>query len=137
MRQTVVVAAISGDEATVLYDRPTACHGDCTKCAGGCGSMAAKEQVVVQARNLIGAKVGDRVVIEAATSQVYSAVFLVYALPVLLFFLGYFLGEHYAQTGGLVGIAGFVLGLVIAVLVSRRKSRTGTEIKFQVVSFAR
>ena len=136
MRQTVTVTSISGRRATVSYDRPTACHGDCSKCAGGCGSMAAKECVVVQADNRIGAKVGDRVVIEAASAQVFSAILLVYALPVLLFFAGYFLGEWLSLGGSLVGVLGFFLGLLAAVLVSRRKTRTGNEIQFDIVSFA-
>lgn len=136
MRQTVTVVSATGGRATVAYDRPTACHGDCSKCAGGCGSMAAKERVIVQAENPIGAGAGDRVVIEAASAQVFSAIFLVYALPVLLFFLGYFGGERIMGNGAIPGIAGFFIGLLTAVLVSRRKSKTGAEIKFQIVSYA-
>lgn len=136
MRQTVTVISASGGQATVAYDRPTACHGDCSKCAGGCGSMAAKERVIVQAANPIGAGTGDRVIIEAASAQVFSAIFLVYALPVLLFFLGYFGGERLLGTGIVPGIAGFCAGLLTAVLVSRRQSKTGSEIKFQIVSYA-
>ena len=136
MRQTVTVTSVSGNMATVAYDRPTACHGDCSKCAGGCGSMAAKERVVVQAQNPIGARAGDRVVIEAASAQVFSAIFLVYALPVLLFFLGYFSGDWLYGAGGPIGITGFFVGLLIAVFVSRKKTKTGRGIKFQIVSFA-
>lgn len=136
MRQTVTVTSVSGRQATVSYDRPTACHGDCSKCAGGCGSMAAKECVVVQADNPIGARVGDRVVIEAASSQVFSAIFLVYALPVLLFFVGYFLGDKLTASGSLFGILGFFLGLLVAVVCSRKMTRSGKQIKFQIVSFA-
>lgn len=136
MRQTVTVVSSSGGWATVAYDRPTACHGDCSKCAGGCGSMAAKERVIVQAENTIGAGAGDRVVIEAADTQVFSAIFLVYALPVVLFFLGYFGGERLFGAGVVSGIVGFCISLLAVVLVSRWKSKTGTEIKFQIVSYA-
>lgn len=135
MRQTVTVTSVSGRWATVSYERPTACHGDCSKCAGGCGSMAAKECVVVQAENPIGAKAGDRVIIEAASAQVYYAIFLVYALPVLLFFVGYYAGARFSA-GPLAGVLGFFLGLLAAILVSRRKTKTGREIKFQIVSYA-
>ncbi len=98
--------------------------------------MAAKECVVVQADNRIGAKVGDRVVIEAASAQVFSAILLVYALPVLLFFTGYFLGARFFSAGSLVGVLGFFLGLLTAVFVSHRKTKTGKEIRFHIVSFA-
>ena len=130
MRQTVTVTA-GGALATVSYDRPTACHGDCDSC-GGCASMAAKEQITVQAENPIGAKPGDRVVIEAATGQVFSAVLLVYALPVVLFFLGYFLGAAMFGTGALCGGTGFVLGLLAAVVAGRK-----TKVQFRIVSFAK
>lgn len=136
MRQTVTVTAVSGQYAMVAYDRPTACHGDCSQCAGGCGSMAARERVTVQARNTIGAAPGDRVVIDAAAKQVFSAILLVYALPVVLFFLGYALGEALWAAGVAAGVLGFFLGVLVAVLVSRRKTRTGREIQFAIVSFA-
>lgn len=99
--------------------------------------MAAKERVTVQAENLIGAEPGDRVVIEAAGCQVFSAILLVYALPIILFFAGYFLGKVLSGAGTIAGIAGFFLGLFAAVLVSRQKTRSGREIRFRIVAFAR
>ena len=136
MRQTVTVIAASGGYATVAYDRPTACHGDCDRCAGGCGSMAARERVTVRAENPVGAKPGDRVVIEASGGQVFGAIGLVYALPVALFFAGYFLGAYLAGIGAAIGVLGFFLGLAAAVLSSRRRIRRGREIGFRIVSFA-
>lgn len=135
MRQTVTVVSVNGSRAVVAYDRPTACHGDCSQCAGGCGSMAAKERVIVTAENPIGAGPGDRVVIEAATKTVFSAILLVYALPILLFFGGYFGAEALEISGSLPGIVGFFLGLVAAVMVSRRKTKTGREIQFRIVGY--
>ena len=134
MRQTVTVTAVSGKTATVAYDRPTACHGDCDHCAGGCGATAAKERISVRAENLIGAAPGDKVIIETESSHVFSAIFLVYALPIVLFFLGYFLlsgREH----GPLGGILGFLFGLAAAVFLSR--GRLGKSIRFRIVSFVK
>ena len=133
MRQTVTVTAVSGGVATVCYDRPTACHGDCDHCAGGCGSMTAKERITVQAENPIGARPGDRVVIETESSKVFSAIFLVYALPVVLFFAGYFLLSG-RGLGALGGGAGFLLGIAAAVAVSR--GRLGKSLRFRIVAFA-
>ena len=134
MRQTVTVTAVSGGLVTVSYRRPTACHGDCDRCAGGCGETAAKERITVQAENTIGAAVGDHVVIETKTQMVFSAILLVYALPVVLFFLGYFLLAG-RGLGTLGGVLGFLLGVAAAVLLSR--GRLGKAIRFQIVSFAR
>ena len=90
MKQKVMVISVRDGMAQVQYHRPTACHGDCSKCAGGCGSMAAQEEMIVSAENLIGAHPGDSVWIEGETRKVVWAVALVYVIPVLLFFIGYF-----------------------------------------------
>lgn len=136
MRQTVTVLSAGNGRAQVAYDRPTACHNDCSQCEGGCGATAAKERIVVTAENSIGAGPGDRVVVEAARREVYSAVFLVYILPLVLFFAGYFGGEALGINGALAGILGFFLGLGIAVAVSRRMTRRGREIQFRIVGYA-
>ncbi len=135
MKQKVMVLSTSGNMARVSYRRPTACHGDCSKCAGGCGSMAAKEEIIVSAENLIGAKTGDSVYIEGETKKVAWAVVLVYVIPVVLFLAGYFLGQQWGY-GNLIGVLGFFLGLALAVLESRRQKKRGQEIRYQIVSYA-
>ena len=135
MKQKVMVLSTSGDMARVSYRRPTACHGDCSKCAGGCGSMAAKEEIIVSAENLIGAKTGDSVYIEGETKKVAWAIVLVYVIPVVLFLTGYFLGQQWG-CGNLIGVLGFFLGLALAVLESRRQKKRGQEIRYQIVSYA-
>ena len=135
MKQKVMVLSTSGNMARVSYHRPTACHGDCSKCAGGCGSMAAKEEIIVSAENLIGAKTGDFVYIEGETKKVAWAVVLVYVIPVVLFLAGYFLGQQWGY-GNLIGVLGFFLGLALAVLESRRQKKRGQEIRYQIVSYA-
>ena len=135
MTQRVTVLSVSGSRAKVIHHRPTACHGDCDHCEGGCGSMAARESLVVEAENLINAKPGDQVMIEGDTGKVASAILLVYVLPLILFFAGYFLGTGFDHEI-LCGIAGFALGLLSAVLESRRQRKRGTEISFRIVSYA-
>lgn len=135
MKQKVMVLSTSGNMARVSYHRPTACHGDCSKCAGGCGSMAAKEEIIVSAENLIGARTGDSVYIEGETKKVAWAIVLVYVIPVVLFLAGYFLGQQWGH-GNLIGVLGFFLGLALAVLESRRQKKRGQEIRYQIVSYA-
>ena len=135
MKQKVMVLSTCGRTAKVQYHRPTACHGDCSKCAGGCGAMAAQEEIIVSAENLIGARVGDAVYIEGETKKVAWAILLVYVIPVVLFFAGYFLGQRWGHGSG-IGILGFFLGLGLAVLESRRQKQRGQEIQYQIVSFA-
>ena len=135
MKQKVMVLSTNGETAKVQYHRPTACHGDCSKCAGGCGAMAAQEEIVVTAQNLIGARVGDAVYIEGETKKVAWAILLVYVMPVVLFLIGYFLGQQWGH-GNLIGILGFFLGLVLAMLESRQQKKRGQEIQYRIVSFA-
>lgn len=97
--------------------------------------MAAKEKIIVEARNLIGARPGDQVVIEGATGKVATAIVLVYVLPLVLFFLGYFLAQYCTISPEPVAILGFLVGLGIAVLVSRQQKRRGTQIEFNITSF--
>ena len=72
MEQIVrVKEAHPGGMATVLLVRESACSGDCHKCSG-CG--AAKETMVFDAVNAIGAQRGDLVVIKSETGPVMKAV---------------------------------------------------------------
>jgi len=106
--------------ALVVYVRESACSGDCHKCSG-CG--AAKETVLLKAENPIGARRGDLVKLESATGPVLKAAAVLYMLPMLLFFAGYFAGDSLWQRGALVGCLAFVAGIVIAVLYDRRMSK--------------
>lgn len=98
--------------------------------------MAATEKIIVEAENLIGARPGDSVVIEGENGKVAWAIVLVYVIPLVLFFVGYFLGQSLMWRPAVMGIMGFAIGLTLAVIASRRQLRTGREIRFRIVSFA-
>lgn len=118
MEQIVRVREAHNDgTATVMLHRESACSGDCHKCSG-CG--AAKEVMIFQARNPIGAGRGDLVVIESATAPVMKAVGVFYVLPLVLFFGGFFLGDMLWSRGTLVGCLGFVLAIVLSVVYDRK-----------------
>ena len=102
--------------ATVLVQRESACSGDCHKCSG-CG--AAKEVIIFEAINHIGASRGDLVVIQSKTGPVMKAVGVFYVLPLVLFFLGYFLGDK-AGLGALFGGLGFLLAIGLSVVYDRK-----------------
>ena len=113
MEQIVRVRdAHSDGTATVFLQRESACSGDCHKCSG-CG--AAKEIMIFEAENPIGAQRGDLVVIESETGPVMKAVGAFYVLPLVLFFVGYLLGNYWGM-GALFGCLGFVgaIGLCVA-----------------------
>ena len=122
MEQTVLVKRVLEDgSAEVLRVRESACSGDCHKCSG-CG--AAKETVLLKAKNPIGARRGDLVKLESATGPVLKAAAVMYMIPMLLFFAGYFVGDALWQRGALTGCLAFAAGISLAVLYDRKIGKT-------------
>ena len=118
MEQIVRVKEAHNDgTATVFLQRESACSGDCHKCSG-CG--AAKEVMIFEAQNPIGAGRGDLVVIESKTGPVMKAVGVFYVLPLLLFFLGFFLGDALGGMGVLFGGLGFLGAIALTVVYDRK-----------------
>ena len=107
--------------ALVMHVRESACSGDCHKCSG-CG--AAKETILLKAQNPIGAKRGDLVKLESATGPVMKAAVMMYMIPMLLFFLGYFVGDGLWQRGALIGCLAFAAGIALAVFYDRKIGKT-------------
>ncbi len=116
MTQTVRVYQCNDDgTAEVFCVRESACSGDCHKCAG-CGAV--KQTMQITANNPIGAKVGDEVIIQSKTGPVMAAAFMLYVLPLVLFFLGYLLGSLYGAPA-LTACAAFALGIGAVVAYDR------------------
>ena len=133
MEQLVRVKEVYEDgTAQVIHIRESACSGDCHKCSG-CG--AAKETIFLTVRNEIGAQPGAVVRIESETGPVLMGAAVFYVVPMVLFFLGYFLGESLWQLGALVGCLGFAAGIGLAVVYDRLVARK-QKIEYKVVGYA-
>ena len=134
MQQLVRVRQIHEDgTATVIHVRESACSGDCHKCSG-CG--AAKEAILLEAKNPIGAKPGDLVTIESETGPVLKAAAVMYLLPMVLFFGGYALGAALWQQGGLVGCLAFLASIGLAVAYDRKVVKT-QQTGYTIIRFAK
>ena len=121
MEQVVRVKESHPDgTAQVIIIRESACSGDCHKCSG-CG--AAKETLLITARNPIGAGRGDLVTVSSESAPVLKAAAVLYVVPLVLFFLGYALGAALEVSGGLAACLGFALGIVLVVVYDRRFAR--------------
>lgn len=132
MEQIVRVSRLLPDgRAEVIRVRESACSGDCHKCTG-CG--AAKQTVCLTARNCIGARVGDLVVISSSSTRVLKAAAVLYILPLVLFLAGYLVGENLWQRGVLTGLAGIALGVVCIKLYDKLLSKK--EMEYTIISFA-
>ena len=120
MEQIVRVHRLLGpDRAEVIHVRQSACSGDCHKCSG-CG--AAKETLIVEADNPIGAQPGDQVVVSSDSGSVMRAAAAVYMLPLVLFFAGYAIAAAWGM-GALGGGIGFVMGILAAVGMDRSRAK--------------
>ena len=121
MEQMVrVKKTFDNGSALVICIRESACSGDCHKCSG-CG--AAKEAILFEALNPIGAKAGDLVNVKSETGPVLKAAVVLYMLPLVLFFAGYAVGEALGVSGGLAGALAFCLSIALIVVYDRRMAK--------------
>ena len=125
MTQIATVEKIlPGGMAEISVPRKSACGHDCEECAG-CGVSGASVRAV--ARNDARAEVGQKVVVESSNKRLYGVMLLVYAVPIVLFLIGYF-ASYALPSEGLryaVAIAAFCLGIVPAILYDRKLKREG------------
>ena len=86
----------------------------------------------VEALNIAGAQVGDRIVLHIETASLLKASFLLYVFPILCMLLGALLGHHGAPSLQLdpslvsvvLGLVGF--GMAFAIIRRRQQSMART-----------
>jgi len=141
MEQQVTVIAVEGHEAVVSGRRASAC-GDC---AGktSCATMGSWVERVIELRvhNKIGAKAGDRVVLEVPDSAVLRIAFRLYALPMVAFiaaglvmrslalYLGWPAVEAVAALGGLIAVLSYYLWYKSHLAGIASKSTAGLDVR--------
>lgn len=131
MQQTVKILSCNADgTAKVACLRQSACSGDCHKCSG-CGAV--KQTMLFEARNPIGARPGEMVIVESESAPVLKAAAVLYMLPLALFIAGYLLGMQW-NLGGLIGALAFALSICIIIaydrLVMKKKNTVYTIIGY-------
>ena len=127
MTQFAIIKKLTApDKAEVEVLRGTACGDEVCHYAS---------KIRVEAKNEIGAQLGDRVEIEARTSRVLGAAVLVYVVPFILFFIGYAIAAAMSLSEGLcmvMSFAAFAVGLLIVVIVGRRHKKN--PITYDIIS---
>ena len=125
-----VIRIVSDTVARVAVKRKSACSGDCHTCHG---CPHPDEIVMVDADNFVGVQKGDEVIVSSDTNRVLKLAAMLYLMPLVLFFLGYFVmpgGETPRMMAG--GIA-FVVGILICMYVSRSMKKNNKEMHFNIV----
>ena len=134
MTQDAIVFKCLNDEmAEVVVTRATACGSNCSSCE----ACVFQNELKTVARNLIGAKPGQKVLIESKSSRVYGAILLVYIVPILLAIIGCFSAYAVGASEGICVLCtflGFMLGAAV-VVISQKLKRDKQSITFDIVSF--
>lgn len=106
MTQIGQVEKATGNQATVLVRRASACGENCAHCKGACTPTAHRARV----DNPIGAKKGDLVKIETPDGVVLRSAILVYIVPIAVMFAAFAL-VYTLTANGDFGILAAFLGL--------------------------
>ncbi|MBN2027670.1 MAG: SoxR reducing system RseC family protein [Actinobacteria bacterium] len=120
-REEGTVVEVSGDTARVLLRRSRLCEG-----CGSCCVLVDDKTMLAEAENGLGAKQGDRVLVDLPKGASIRAAYILYGIPLLAFLVGLGLGSLLGSAvsgGGVAVIMGLVFAfafLVIAfILISR------------------
>lgn len=110
--------------AEISVPRKSACGHDCEECAG-CGVTGTA--VHAKAVNSIGARPGQKVVVESNTQKMLLIIAFVYLIPLALFLVGYFATGFLPSEGlrYLIAAVGFALGILLAIAYDRRLRARG------------
>lgn len=132
-QDAVVFRCLDDERAEVVVTRATACGANCESCE----ACVYQNELKTVARNLIGARPGQKVLIESKSSKVYGAILLVYIVPILLAVLGCFSAYAMGASEGICVLCtflGFLLGAVVTVL-TQRLMRDRNPITFDIIKF--
>jgi len=90
MEEKGIVVEEKGSTVMIRTDRKSSCDSCATKslCQG-----IGESDMLIEAENLVGAHVGDHVVVTVGAASVLKAGVLLYLVPVLSFILGLVLGQ--------------------------------------------
>lgn len=131
-QDAIVYRCLDKERAEVVVTRATACGSNCASCE----ACVFQNELKTVARNLVGARPGQKVLIESKSTRVYGAIMLVYIVPILLAVLGCFLAYGAGASEGvcvLCTFLGFILGAVITVVTQRMK-KDKNPISFDIIS---
>ncbi|MGM0470951.1 MAG: SoxR reducing system RseC family protein [Bacillota bacterium] len=122
MRQYAQIVETKDDLAVVEIRR----HSSCDKC----GKCQGNKDMELEVSNPIGAQEGDLVRIELRDKNLLGAALVVYLVPLLNLFLGYFVGSWFSKQYGIFNpevtgvISGFIF-LAVSFLIARKYGEVG------------
>lgn len=133
-QRAVVKRRLGGGKVEVQVKRMSACSHDCDSCAG-CGSMVNAGDITAVARDDLGARVGQSVTVETASSRVLKLAAVLYLLPFAGLFGAYLLlGRAAEGVAALCAVGAFFLVLLGVCIPLDRYLRRHKAVTFRVVA---
>ena len=125
-----IITALNSNAMAIVKTTKT---GACAACSarGACNVSESSTEMEVEARNSVGGRVGDRIILSIDTSLLLKAAFLIYLFPVLLMLAGAIIGLKLGQLfdsneSVFSAITGFLF-LFIAILFVKTKGNKLSE----------
>lgn len=113
-----IVTSVKGGAAQIHFLRGSACAH-----CGACLTVGETE-MEVSLPNTLGAKEGDRVVVDLSPKRVVQASLLAYAVPLVLLIAGVLIGSRYADWAGLMlGVGACGIGYLILRIVEKKSKK--------------
>ena len=124
-----VVLRTDSESAWVKTVRSSACEG-CTA-RESCHTTGGGQDMEVEAINLVGARVGDRIVLSFETASLLKATFLIYLFPIIVLIAGAAIGQALAPFIGMSpsaasvfwGFAFFFIALFVIKIRANRMAK--------------
>lgn len=133
MERIAIVKSVGDGFAVVEISRKSACAGCAEeKNCSACRLALAETETTAVAENSIGAKVGDRVRVEADSGRVLRYAAVVFLLPILLGAAGFWLGGLIFQADAakyIASLIGFAAAFVIIRLTLERRAKKRYDLK--------
>ncbi|MGL5311918.1 MAG: SoxR reducing system RseC family protein [Peptostreptococcaceae bacterium] len=124
-QQGYIVGIVDDKTAKMKMQR----HSACASC-GKCATTSEKKDILVEVDNSVGAKVGDRVVVNMESVNVLKAAAIVYLLPLVGLLVGTIVTYYILQSLGnisnietLSGVVGLALMLVSFFALKKKDSK--------------
>ena len=128
--EAIVTKRMPHNTAEVAVTRRTACGGNC----GSCEGCVCDSEVRAVAENPLGARPGQRVIVESRNAEVYGAVVMVYIVPLILFLAGYLIAHALGASEGVsVAVSFGALALSALILVLSQKKKKENAITFTII----
>ena len=132
VQEALVLKTFPDNTAEISVKRQSACGGNCSGCDG---CLFRDSEISVIADNCVAASVGQRVLVETRSRQVFVYAILIYIIPVLLLITGYLASYFAGLSDAMCVLIGFCLLIAgTAVIIFTHKNRKNEPVTYSISS---